>query len=102
MLQLSSGLALHVRCGDFSFARLPAAFEHILGVTGTLDTEKLPPQMHDVLKEDVGIKHFTYCPSMYHGQKRDWKPEEKLYVQMAKDEDVRLSRLKQSHCPTFL
>merc|ERR1740139_1250763 len=34
--QLTDGLALHVRCGEFSYAELPSMFTHILGVTGTL------------------------------------------------------------------
>ena len=51
--QLANGLALHVRCGEFSFAALPKMFQHILGVTGTLDKERLPPQMHDVLRNEV-------------------------------------------------
>lgn len=57
--------------------------------------------MHDVLKVDVGVKHFTYCPSMYHSKKRDWTPTDKLYVQVAKDKDVRTSKLKQTR-PTCL
>jgi len=88
--QLVSGLALHVRCGEFSFARLPATFQHILGVTGTLDEKKLPPQMHAVLREEVGIKSFTYCPSMYHTQKRDFVSTSHAYVQLAKDDDEHL------------
>ena len=85
--QLLSGLALHVRCGEFAFAKLPDAFKHILGVTGTLDKSKLPPQMLEVLRKEVQIEHFTYCPSMYHSQKRDFRPDSRAYVQLAKDED---------------
>lgn len=85
--QLINGLALYVHCGDFSFARLPAAFTHILGVTGTLDKKKLPPLMHDNLRDAVGIQHFTYYPSMYHTQKRDFYPQNSAYVQVAKDKD---------------
>ena len=85
--QLASNLALFVSCGQLAYARLPKAFERILGVTGTLDESKLPPQMHDVLKKEVGIQHFTYCPSMYHAKKRDWDPTDKTYVQLAADED---------------
>ena len=33
--QLHDGVGLHVRCGEFSFAKLPESFSHILGVTGT-------------------------------------------------------------------
>ena len=83
--QLNDGLALHVRCGEFSYAMLPTMFQHILGVTGTLDKDRLPPKMHDVLKEEVGIKLFTYCPSMFPEQKRDWKPANPAYVQRAKN-----------------
>jgi preprotein translocase subunit SecA len=85
--QLVQGLALHVRCGEFAFAKLPRAFKHILGVTGTLDKSKLPPQMLEVLKTEVQIEEFTYCPSMYHAQKRDFEPSSRAYVQLAKDED---------------
>jgi hypothetical protein len=85
--QLANNLALFVSCGQLAYARLPKAFQHILGVTGTLDESKLPPQMHDVLKKEVGIQHFTYCPSMYHAKKRDWEPTVKTYVQLAADED---------------
>jgi len=83
--QLKNGLALHVRCGEFSYAMLPTMFQHILGVTGTLNKDRLPPKMHDVLKEEVGIKLFTYCPSMFPEQKRDWKPASPAYVQRAKN-----------------
>jgi len=41
--------------------------------------------MHDVLKRDLKIEHFTYCPSMYHCQTRDWEPKEKAYVRLAAD-----------------
>jgi hypothetical protein len=85
--QLANNLALFVSCGQLAYARLPKAFQHILGVTGTLDESKLPPQMHDVLEKEVGIQHFTYCPSMYHAKKRDWEPTVKTYVQLAADED---------------
>ena len=85
--QLVQELAIHVRCGEFSYAKLPKAFKYILGVTGTLDESKLPPQMHDVLRRDLNIKHFTYCPSMYHAQTRDWEPKEKAYVQLANDSE---------------
>ena len=54
--QLANNLALFVSCGQLAYARLPKAFERILGVTGTLDESKLPPQMHDVLKKEVGIQ----------------------------------------------
>jgi len=84
--QMCEGLALHIRCGEFSFAKLPSLFKNILGVTGTLDAARLPPQMHDVLR-GVGIKHFTYCPSMFHDSKRDWQPSNQAYVQVAKNED---------------
>lgn len=56
---MCDGLALHLRCGEFPFAKLPDLFTNILGVTGTLDAKRLPTQMHDVLKS-VGIKQFTY------------------------------------------
>jgi len=85
--QLTTNLSLWVSCGTLAYARLPKAFEHILGVTGTLDESKLPPNMHDVLKSEVGIEHFTYCPSMYHAQKRDWEPTDKTYMRLAADED---------------
>jgi len=85
--QLMQGLSMYVRCGEFSYGALPSMFQHILGVTGTLDSEKLPPQMHEVLEREIGIEQFTYCPSMYHAQKRDFKPESDKYVQLAKDVD---------------
>jgi len=85
--ELMSELAIHVSCGEFSYARLPKAFKHILGVTGTLDEKKLPPQMHDTLKRDLAIEHFTYCPSMYHTHKRGWEPAAEGYVQLATSED---------------
>ena len=85
--QLMEGLCLYVRCGEFSFAALPNMFQHILGVTGTLDSEKLPPQMHEILQSEVKIEQFTYCPSMYHAQKRDFKPGNPAYVQRANDVD---------------
>ena len=85
--QLKQGLSMYVRCGEFSYGALPSMFQHILGVTGTLDSEKLPPQMHEVLQREIGIEQFTYCPSMYHAQKRDFKPDSDKYVQLAKDVD---------------
>lgn len=84
--QLTDGLAVHVRCGEFSYAKLPAMFKHILGVTGTLDASRLPPQMHDVLRQEVGIEAFTFCPSMFPAQKRDFKADRPADVQVAKDE----------------
>jgi len=85
--QLDAHLAIHVRCGEFSFATLPSMFQHILGVTGTLSDDKLPPQMKDILRQEVRIKDFTYCPSMYHEQKRDFEPTNPKYVRLAKDID---------------
>jgi uncharacterized protein YegL len=85
--QLNAGLSIYVRCGEFSFAALPSMFQHILGVTGTLDSQKLPPQMHEVLQTEIRIEQFTYCPSMYHAQKRDFQPSSGSYVQLAKDVD---------------
>ena len=84
--QLADGLAVHVRCGEFSYAKLPSMFKHILGVTGTLDKKRLPPNMHEVLKKEVGIEAFTFCPSMFPSQRRDWQPKSGSYVQVAKDE----------------
>jgi len=85
--QLFAGISMYARCGEFAFAALPDMFAHILGVTGTLDKEKLPPQMHDVLRREIRIKEFTYCPSMYHAQKRDFKPDNPAYMQLAEDVD---------------
>merc|ERR1719473_1925710 len=62
-------------------------FRHIFGVTGTLDTERLPPQMHEILKEYAGIEVFTYCPSMFPESKRDWQPKNQAYVKVAKNVD---------------
>ena len=56
-------------------------------MTGTLDATRLPPQMHDILKTELQIKEFTYCPSMYHDSKRTWKPNDAAYVQTAEDVD---------------
>jgi len=94
--QLSSNLALHVRCGEFAYARLPAIFAHILGVTGTLDPTKLPPDMLDILRTEIKVKHQTICPSMYHAQKRDFhglkvgKDEHEHFHLMVDELDLRL------------
>uniref|UniRef100_A0A6U5JQH3 VWFA domain-containing protein n=1 Tax=Calcidiscus leptoporus TaxID=127549 RepID=A0A6U5JQH3_9EUKA len=85
--RLKNHLALYVRLGEFSFARLPSMFQFILGVTGTLDPSRLPPQMHNILKSELHIEKFTYCPSMYHDSKRDWKPGDEAYVQRAENVD---------------
>jgi len=85
--QLRARLELHIEGGSFAFAKFPSMFKHILGVTGTLADDKLPPQMKNILTQMVGIKDFTYCASMYHEQKRDFEPTNPNYVRLAKDED---------------
>ena len=85
--QLSARLVLHIEGGSFSYAKFPTMFKHILGVTGTLADDKLPPQMKNILTQMVGVKDFTYCPSMYHEQKRDFEPTNPNYVRLAKNED---------------
>lgn len=56
--------------GRFSYAETPRMYDHVMGVTGTLEAlspdEKKIVQSYDILKE-------TFAPSMYE-QKRDWNP----------------------------
>jgi uncharacterized protein YegL len=90
---LEDGLALYVRCGEFAFAMLTsrprnvAIFKHVLGVTGTLHDCRLPPQMKDILKEEVGVQEFTYCPSMYGDNQRDFQADNPEYVRLAANVD---------------
>lgn len=88
------GLYLHVSCGEFAYAMLPsttdyappavpAFYEFILGVTGTLHKDRLPPEARALLEEEIGIQHMTYCPSMYGELKRDWDPASADCVKMA-------------------
>ena len=89
---LANGLHLHATCGEFSYALLPsteaysrsvpAFYKFILGVTGTLQEGKLPNEARAVLRDEIKIKHMTYCPSMYGALTRDWDPASKEHVRV--------------------
>ena len=86
------GVHLHVIGGAFAYAMLPtttpydravpAFYEFILGVTGTLHADRLPPEARELLFDPIGIKHMTYCPSMYGELKRGWDSASGDYVKM--------------------
>jgi len=96
---LNHGLHLHAVCGEFSYAMLtttepyssdvPAFYNFILGVTGTLQEGKLPPEARDLLRDYIQIKHMTYCPSMYGALKRDFDSASK--------EDMQVTPSKSEH-----
>jgi hypothetical protein len=94
---LDHGLHLHAVCGEFSYALLPsttaysrnvpAFYEFILGVTGTLQEGRLPKEARDVLRDEIKIKHMTFCPSMYGGAvTRAWNPVSKAHVILTSQE----------------
>lgn len=90
---LDHGLPLHAICGEFSYALLPstqdyrksvpAFYKFILGVTGTLREGRLPPEARDLLRDEILIKHMTYCPSMYGALQRSFDSKSKDDVQVA-------------------
>jgi len=90
---LESKIGLYGRFGQFSFAMitskvhgLPPFYRHVLGVSGTLEEAKLPPKAHAVLKDEVGIKRYTYCPTMYGELKRNFKETRGQDVQVLSNE----------------
>ena len=90
---LEHGLPLHAICGEFSYALLPstkpystavpAFYDFILGVTGTLREDRLPPEARNLLRDQILIKHMTYCPSMYGALQRNFDSKSKDDVQVA-------------------
>jgi len=90
---LDHGLHMHAVCGEFSYALFPSTtqysvsvspfYKFILGVTGTLQEGKLPPEARNVLRDNILIKHMTYCPSMYGELKRNFDRRSKDDIQVA-------------------
>jgi len=79
--------------GQFAYATLTdkvvgmtSFYRHVLGVTGTLEASKLPPNAHTVLKEDIQIGKYTYCPTMYGELKRDFKETRSSDVQVTSND----------------
>jgi len=77
---IDHGLPMYLICGEFAYSLMPTTkpyvgssaypavlpfYTHVLGVTGTLDEEKLPPGSQGVLANEFGIEQFTFLPSMY-------------------------------------
>lgn len=60
--QRDASCAMLINCGQFSYAEVPSRYDHILGVTGTLET--LSPAERGVLSQ-YGIDKYTYMPSVY-------------------------------------
>ncbi|CAB9511825.1 protein DnaJ [Seminavis robusta] len=60
---LADNLYVQVMCVKFSYAELPAGFDAILGVTGTLSG--FGDLKMDILKNSYGIQHFSHIPSVY-------------------------------------
>ncbi|CAL6025608.1 Helicase-related_protein [Hexamita inflata] len=54
---------LYFSCGSFSYAEIPKNYQHIIGVTGTLDTVSKPEMK--LLTDEYNIKKFSYLPSVY-------------------------------------
>ena len=64
---------------------MPQFYEIVLGVTGTLQEGRLPVEARDVLRDEIHIKHMTYCPSMYatgSAGVRSWDPASEHHVKL--------------------
>lgn len=60
---LARNLKFNVRCGSFSYAKLPRDFDLVMGVTGTLET--MSEEERRIVKEEYDIKKLVYMPSVY-------------------------------------
>ncbi len=56
-------MGIGIKCGDYSYAQVPFAFDHIIGVSGTLKI--LSPSEKKVLNDDYQIKKASYIPSVF-------------------------------------
>ena len=63
----NSHLNLSPSCGQYSYAELPAGFDAVLGVTGTLSG--LSALKKETLKNVYSIHNFSYLPSVYGSNK---------------------------------
>ena len=63
---MEQGLAIHLNCGQSSYAEMPNIFDVILGVSGTLSS--LDQNEKEILSQ-YGINKFTSIPSVF-GDKR--------------------------------
>ena len=84
------GLPLYVQCGEFAYSLFPttrdydglqdgtppvtAFYSFVLGVSGTLDEDSLPPDALNTLADELFIRDLTMLPSSYGECKRDWAP----------------------------
>lgn len=65
---LKQNIGLLVKCGTFSYAKLPSRFSAILGVTGTLEQISTPER--EILHNEYRITKGMYMPSVYGENKR--------------------------------
>lgn len=66
----AAALGLSVTCGNFSYAEVPKAYEHILGVTGTLST--LGDFEKQIIEDEYNINTSTIMPSIYGSRDRNF------------------------------
>eukprot|EP00746_Dinoflagellata_sp_MGD_P073423 gnl/MRDRNA2_/MRDRNA2_297945_c0_seq1.p1 gnl/MRDRNA2_/MRDRNA2_297945_c0~~gnl/MRDRNA2_/MRDRNA2_297945_c0_seq1.p1 ORF type:complete len:261 (-),score=41.88 gnl/MRDRNA2_/MRDRNA2_297945_c0_seq1:27-755(-) len=71
-------MGINIRCGSFSYAEIPHAYDRVLGVTGTLSS--LGVFQKSVIRDVYKIKKQTLMPSMY--GKRDANFHEGVHVEM--------------------
>ncbi|CAF3605157.1 unnamed protein product [Rotaria sp. Silwood1] len=60
---LEANIYIKIKCGSFSYAEIPLEFEHIMGVTGTLETLS-DPEKH-IINHIYKINKSTFTPSVF-------------------------------------
>eukprot|EP00298_Acanthocystis_sp_HF-20_P018889 c22051_g1_i5.p1 GENE.c22051_g1_i5~~c22051_g1_i5.p1 ORF type:complete len:2308 (+),score=699.29 c22051_g1_i5:197-6925(+) len=76
---LESNIGLIINCGSFSYAEMPHDFYYITGVTGTLKT--LAESEKKILKTVYSIQHFTYMPSVFGRNNRNYDKSTDVVVE---------------------
>ncbi|CAL6013558.1 Helicase-related_protein [Hexamita inflata] len=76
---------LYFSCGSFSYAEIPKNYQHIIGVTGTLDTVSKPEMK--LLTDEYNIKKFSYLPSVYGLNKLNFAKDSSDFVKIVEQKE---------------
>ncbi|CAL6025624.1 Helicase-related_protein [Hexamita inflata] len=87
--ELQTRKTVHFSCGNFSYAEIPKNYQHIIGVTGTLDTVSKPEMK--LLTDEYNIKKFSYLPSVYGTNQLTFSKDSSDFVKIVEQKEYFVS-----------
>ncbi|KAL4496937.1 hypothetical protein ABPG72_002093 [Tetrahymena utriculariae] len=75
---LQENIFIGIRCGSFSYAKIPQKFQYIMGVTGTL---KSLTDFEKKIVENYNIYYQTFIPSVFGDNKRKFCKKDDVYIE---------------------